>query len=249
MNNKPRPLKNKTALITGAIHRIGFAIAEELAQQGCAIILHYHTSSESAVIRAMKTLQRYGVKTRALRADLSDEREAGALFSSLRKTKNRVDFLVNNAGIFPPSRLSSVSIRELQKTLTVNAFSPLILCRDFARRTHKGVIINILDARINRYDLSHAAYQLSKNLLYHITKMLAIEYAPGIRVNGVAPGLILPPPGEKSDYLKKYRRNNLLNTHGDPADIARAVMFLIFTPFVTGEVITVDGGQNLTKKE
>ena len=129
--------------------------------------------------------------------------------------------------------------------IRINTLAPLLLSRSFAKQTKQGVIINFLDSRIVEYDAQHAAYHISKRSLFTITRMLALEFAPSIRVNAVAPGLILPPEGKDINYLKEHAQNNPLKCYGDPQDIADAVLFLIRSSFITGQVIFVDGGYHI----
>jgi pteridine reductase len=107
------------------------------------------------------------------------------------------------------------------------------------------VIINMLDCRITDYDRQHAAYHLAKRALFTLTKMLALEFAPGLRVNGVAPGLILPPAGKDRSYLEKLKSTNPLNAIGTVEQVVEAVRFLVNNEFITGQVIFIDGGRNL----
>jgi NAD(P)-dependent dehydrogenase (short-subunit alcohol dehydrogenase family) len=129
--------------------------------------------------------------------------------------------------------------------MQINAWAPLVLGRDFARVAGKGKIINLLDTRLCGYDFKHVSYILSKHSLYVLTRMMALEFAPGITVNAVSPGLILPPPGKDADYLLELARTLPLAMHGGPEDIVEAVLFLLRSDFITGQVINVDGGRHL----
>ncbi len=131
------------------------------------------------------------------------------------------------------------------KNIQVNAWVPFVLNREFARRAREGKIINLLDSRIDGFDWTHVSYILSKHVLSVLTRMTALEFAPRITVNGVAPGLILPPPGKDHGYLDQLTDTVPLQRHGDPRDIAEAVLYLLKNDFVTGEVIHVDGGRHL----
>ena len=156
-----------------------------------------------------------------------------------------VDILVNSASIFAPSRVLEFTADELAADLQVNALSPLLLSRGLAAQGRPGQIVNFLDARMVEYDEEHAAYHLSKRMLFSLTRMLALELAPQVRVNAVAPGLILPPPGQDESYLQALAHTNPLRRHGCAADIARAVVFLLHSDFITGQVIYVDGGRHM----
>ncbi len=138
-----------------------------------------------------------------------------------------------------------MSENDLFTNITVNAFAPLVVSRDFAKQCAEGAIVNLLDTRIVEYDRAHAAYHVSKRLFADFTRMTALEFAPRVRVNAVAPGLILPPEGKGEDYFFARVKEVPLGRHGAPEDVARAVIFLLESPFVTGQVVFVDGGQRL----
>ena len=143
--------------------------------------------------------------------------------------------------------MSNINTQELFHTLTVNTAAPLVLSQNFARQTEKGGIINILDSRIKRIDLNHVSYQLSKNMLFTLTEMMALEYAPDIKVNAVAPGMILSPVEKNQINQKKQHHRTLLHSQGCLSDITDAVLFFLSSSFITGEVIYVDGGQNIKR--
>jgi NAD(P)-dependent dehydrogenase (short-subunit alcohol dehydrogenase family) len=237
----------KTALITGGGHRIGRAIALSLAKEGVNCVLQSLPQSDAS--ETLEQISAKGVVAHGIRADFSKAGEAARIFSILRKRKIHVDFLINNASIFEESRLFDISADRMDATLAVNTFSPFILARDFARQAETGAIINILDTRIAGYDTGHAAYAISKTMLFHLTRMMALECAPGIRVNAVAPGIILPPPGEGPGYMRKIRKRTLLGTHGSLDNVTDSVLFLLKNDFITGETLFVDGGENLKRKQ
>lgn len=238
-------LKGKTALVTGATRRIGRAVACALAESKVNVVIHHHTAEGKDVDDVVAHVQGLGVKSWGLQADLSNIDEVGSFFEKTRDMAGGIDFLINNASIFVPSTLSTLTMQELNHTLMINAIAPLKLSQHFAQQTQEGCIVNMLDSRIKQYDLNHAAYQLSKNMLYHITEMMAIECAPHIRVNGVAPGLILPPEDKDEAFLQKQIHRNLLQRSGKMSDITDAVLFLLSNTFITGEILFIDGGQNI----
>lgn len=237
-------LNDKTALITGGAKRIGKSITLALANAGIKTIIHYNHSEKEANELSEK-INSSGNKSYAIQANLQNNNEALSLIENSLKYSNQIDFLINNASIFPASSFDNLSYEELLNTLQVNTFSPLFLSQQFKKyaRGNESAIINILDCRINNLDTKHAAYQLSKNMLATITKMMALEYAPNIRVNGIAPGLILPPPFKDKNYIIERYSSNLAKRAGTLNEITSTVLFLLSNQFITGEIINIDGGQ------
>lgn len=239
-------IKNKTALVTGGAKRIGRTIVLALAKSGVDVVVHYNNSGRDADDTVSEAAA-LGVRAWKIRADLSNGDAVRALIPEALNTAGRLDFLVNNASIFPESRLDDLDPDDLRATLDINAVTPLTLAGHFARSTAEGCIVNLLDSRIERLDMNHVAYQLSKNMLHTLTGMMAVAYAPGIRVNGVAPGLILPPTDIDVSYIKRRGVKTLLGRQGSPENIADAVLFLVSNDFVTGQVVIVDGGENIKR--
>ena len=144
-----------------------------------------------------------GVKAWTLQADLADPSARGGLVERAVEMAGPVDILVNNASIFPTNTLADMTWQDVTQNMQVNAMAPFLISRSFAAQGRSGAIVNILDTRVVHYDRIHAAYHLSKRALLTLTRMMALEFAPAIRVNAVAPGLILPPPGEDESYMQK----------------------------------------------
>jgi NAD(P)-dependent dehydrogenase (short-subunit alcohol dehydrogenase family) len=236
---------HKRALVTGGARRIGRAIALDLAEGGMDVVIHFKDAKSEAEA-LVREIEEKGRAAAAVCGDLSDPASASVLFEEAARRAGPIDVLVNNASIFDKSVLLEFSFEELAREISVNAFAPLELARAFSSQCAKGAIVNLLDSRMNSYDRHHAAYHLSKRMLYSITRMLALELAPAIRVNGVAPGLILPPPGEPQSYLTTHKKEYPLKRHGSPEGVAEAVRYLVGAEFVTGQVIFVDGGRHMT---
>lgn len=239
-------LEGKTALITGASKRIGRAVALAIARHGVNTVLHYRSSDQEAEALA-RELRSLGVDAWRLQADLAQPNEAEALFARAVDEAGRLDYLVNCAGVFPRGRLMDFAPEDLYGNLEVNAIAPLLLARGFAVQGREGAIVNFLDTRIVAYDREHVPYHLSKRMLFALTRMMAIEFAPDIRVNAVAPGLILPPEGEDETYLQRLAKTNPLNRYGALEGVAETVVFLLRSTFITGQVVFVDGGRHLTE--
>lgn len=237
-------LAGRTALVTGAAKRLGRAVALALAGAGADVIVHYFRSETEAAATAGQ-IERLGRRAWGLQADLAQTDAVASLTGRAFEAAGSVDLLVNNASIFPSVGLMEMTSAELAESIQVNAWAPLALCRDFAARGGSGDIVNLLDCRIVDYDRRHVAYHLSKRMLFSLTRMLAVELAPRIKVNAVAPGLILPPPGEDESFLARHADTNPLGRHGSEADVADAVVMLAANGFITGQVIFVDGGRHL----
>ena len=240
-----KSLKGKVALITGASKRIGRALAIALAEEGVNIIAHDHRALETETIKVCGEVEDCGAKSWKVIADLEKPEDYEPLLARALQTAGSLDILINNASIFSPGTLMDIGYSDLIHHLHVNAWTPFVLSREFARLVRRGTIINILDTKIAGYDREHAAYILSKHMLSIITRMCAMEFAPAVRVNAVAPGLILPPAGKDESYLDRLAEKVPLRKHGGPADIAEAVIYLIKSDFVTGQTIYVDGGRHL----
>jgi pteridine reductase len=244
MDDVHNSLAGRTALVTGAAKRLGRAIALALAQQGVNVVVHYH-QSERAARDLCEEIERVGASAWPLQGDLFDIQETQQLVEQAISQAGPLDILVNNASIFDKETLWETSERSLGRNLQIHTVAPLVLARAFARQGQPGHVVNLLDTRVTTYDREHASYHISKRALLTLTRMLALELAPRIAVNAIAPGLILPPAGLDEGYLQKLTHTNPLERHGDPADVAEAVLFLLRSRFVTGQILYVDGGYHM----
>jgi len=245
----PNKLKGRTALITGASKRIGRALAIALAEEGVNIVAHDRRALETETIKVCGEVKDCGAKSWKVLADLEKPEEYESLVAQALKAAGSLDFLINNASIFLPNTPMDVGFGDITRHLHVNAWAPFVLAREFARLAERGKIINLLDTRVTGYDRAHVAYVLSKKMLSTLTMMCALEFAPGFTVNGVAPGLILPPAGMDEYYLDRLARSVPLAKHGGPEDIAEAVIYLLKSDYVTGQILYVDGGRHLREEE
>ena len=157
---------------------------------------------------------------------------------------NSIDLLVNSAANFIQKNIEKTSDLELLDTININLMAPFILMREFKNKVNKGLIINILDERILRRVSTFSAYSISKSALAHLTELSAVSWGETIRVNGIAPGLILPPSGSGHDYLIKKAPNIPTKTHGITSDILRGLDYLLDSSFVNGEILFIDGGES-----
>ena len=244
MDGRELVLAGRKALVTGAARRIGRAIALSLAAGGADVVVHYRTSSKEAEATAGE-IQSLGRRAWTLRGDLADAGQAEALVARAIELAGPIDILINNASIIPRGGIMDLSPADLAENIQVHAMAPLQLSRALAAQGPAGDIVNMLDCRVAECGAACAAYHLSKRMLLAVTRMLALELAPKIKVNAVAPGLILPPPGQDESYLKRHASTNPLGRWGTVEDVAEAACFLVRSEFITGQVIFVDGGRNL----
>ncbi len=233
-----------TALITGGAQRIGREIALALAEDGFDIALHYQTSQPQAEATAQSIREKI-VECYLFQTDLSRQQEVLALMPAVRQKTKNLNILINNASLYEPSSLLDTNLALFHRLLDVNVQAPFLLSREFARWCKGGLIINLLDCHIAHHRSDHAMYLFTKKILATFTQMSAREWGPAVRVNGIAPGLILPPEGEDEDYLDKKAAFIPLQKRGGPTQICQAVKYLVDNDFVTGQILFVDGGEAL----
>lgn len=237
-------MSETTALVTGAARRIGREIAVSLAEEGVNVVIHYRSSDDEAA-ELRDELREVGVEAPLLQANLKDPSDLESLIPDATRKAGRIDYLVNNAAVFPRGSLEELEFEELVDNIRINSWAPFYLTRSFVETYEKGKVVNLLDTRVAGYDWDHAGYYFSKLLLARMTKMMALKFAPEFAVNGVAPGLITPPEGLDEEYLKKRTDRVPLKKRGRKGEVARAVVYLLRTSFVTGQILYVDGGRKL----
>ena len=244
-------MPEKVALITGGARRVGAAISRLLHQGGMDLMIHYRSSAEQA--RALQAdLNAVRADSVALlQADLLNAASLPAMVNETLQRFGRLDVLINNASSFFPTVVGEINEREWDDLMGTNLKTPLFLSQAAAphlRRNH-GCIVNIIDIHGDRPMRNYVVYSVAKGGLLALTRSLAAELGPEVRVNGVSPGAIIWPEDERwSDELARQRivQTTLLKRIGDPDDIARTVGFLVFdAPYITGQVIAVDGGRSI----
>jgi len=236
----------KTVFITGAAKRVGKTMALHLAAQGWNVAIHYNSSATEAELlkdelKASFPLQQFEI----FKANLNNTNEVESLIPQVLQAMQNIDLLINNASVFNPGNflLTDTSFLDLQ--MNVNFRAPFILTRDFARLVKKGLIINFVDTRIVNNKSNFAAYSLSKKALWELTKMTALELGPLIRVNAIAPGLMLPPEGKDGDYLWKLAENIAMKRPGGLNPILKSLDYMLSNDYLTGQLMFCDGGENL----
>lgn len=244
-----RTLKGKVVLITGAAHRIGAATARLLHRAGANIVLHYRNSADGARTLADELNALRSDSVTLIQGDLLNVSSLSQLVNKAHATWGRLDVLINNASTFYPTPIGQVSEEQWDDLMGTNLKAPFFLSQAAAPhlKTGGGCIINIVDIHADQPLREHPVYSMTKAGLAMMTKSLAAELGPKVRVNGIAPGAILWPENDMDDTIKaKILERTFLKRQGNPLDIARAALFLIRdADYTTGNILKVDGGRSL----
>ena len=243
--------RDPVALVTGAARRIGAAVASQLHEAGFRLVLHCHHSVDDALALCASMNSRRPGSAHVLIADLRKMEDITRLAADALALWGRMDALVNNASSFYPTPVGNIDERDWNDLIDTNLKSPLFLSQALtpALRRHKGCIVNMADVHAERPLAQHAVYCAAKAGNVMLTRSLAKDLAPDIRVNGIAPGAILWPQSEAQ--LSEERKQTIIGKialarAGNPSDIARTVRFLVVdAPYITGQIIAVDGGRTL----
>jgi pteridine reductase len=242
-------LESKVALVTGAARRVGAAIARRLHAAGANVVLHYRgAEAEAAQLEKELNAARAGSAVR-VKGDLLAPIAPQALVGAALQRYARLDFLVNNASAFYPTRLGEIEASHWEELIGSNLRAPLFLAQAAAPhlKLAGGALVNIADIHADRPLKGNVVYSMAKAGLVAHTRSLALELAPGVRVNAVAPGAIAwPEDGQfESEERKRIVATTPLARTGGAEDVAQAVHFLCSAPFVTGQVLAVDGGRSV----
>jgi len=238
----------KTALISGGAARIGAQIVRTLHENGYKVIIHCHQSEEIAQALCRELNSKRNSSAQVVVADLGDN-EA---IQKLTQTIKSLDLLVNNASVFYPTSTENSTIDDWDNIININLRAPFFLAMGLSKvlATSQGSIVNIIDIHSDRPLRNYSIYNISKAGLKMLTKTLAKEFAPDIRVNGISPGSILWPQNDSqlSEKEKLMMLDRIpLSRQGSPNDIAEAVLFLANSKYITGQVIQIDGGRSLNQ--
>jgi NAD(P)-dependent dehydrogenase (short-subunit alcohol dehydrogenase family) len=233
------------ALVTGGARRIGRTLSLALAEAGYDIAVHYRTSKPEAE-EAVADVVLKGRRAQAFQADLAVEGKAQALLERVAEAMGPVSLLVNNASVFREDSVQTMTRESWDAHMETNLRSPLALAQAFALQAPEGsLIVNLLDQRVWKPNPQFFTYALSKAALWAATRTLAQALAPRIRVNAVGPGPTLPSIHQAPEDFAAEAQNTPLERRATPEEIARAVLYLVDAPSVTGQMIAVDGGQHL----
>jgi NAD(P)-dependent dehydrogenase (short-subunit alcohol dehydrogenase family) len=239
---------SRTALITGAAHRIGRTLALDLAAIGWRVGLHCGASTETANDLAAR-IRASGGAAEVLPADLADTEAVAALLPRCAAALGAPVCLINNAATFHEDTLSSLAPEAWDRQLAVNLKAPIFLVKYFAEHLPEGAsgnVINIIDQRVWRPTPELFSYAVSKSGLWSATRMLAQALAPRIRVNAIGPGPVLKSTLQTDDEFRREYEATLLGRGSSPEEIAAAVRFILDAPAMTGQMIVLDGGQHLS---
>jgi NAD(P)-dependent dehydrogenase (short-subunit alcohol dehydrogenase family) len=237
--------QGKTALVTGGAVRVGRALTLALAQHGANVVVHYNSSADQAEETAAAA-RALGVAALTVQADIGAPEAVAELVRAVETTFGGVDILVNSASPFIRGRLQDTSLEQWHFVLGALLDGPLLLCQAFAPRMlaqGAGLIVNILDQAAFTPFPAYLAHSVGKHGLLGLTRSLASELAPLVRVNAIAPGPVLPPPGYTPEQTARIAAQPLLQRWGSPDDVVKALLYLIDAEYVTGEVLFVDGGE------
>ncbi|MCC6317715.1 MAG: SDR family oxidoreductase [Gemmatimonadaceae bacterium] len=232
------------ALVTGGGKRVGAVVAQALAGRGFRVAVHYNTSSEEA----RRTVAAIGHGAKAFGAELGDAEAPRRLVNDVMQAFGRLDVLVNSASNFIRAPIDRVDVETWNRILDVNLRAPFFLALEAAKQMREGgCIVNMSDLAAFEAWPDYIPHGVSKAGVTYMTRALATQLAPRVRVNAIAPGVVLLPDDASPEQSEQLRRSTPLRRHGSPEDVARAVLYLVDAEFVTGDVLFVDGGRHVRR--
>lgn len=240
-------LSGQTAVVTGGAVRVGRAISVALAGAGADVFVHYNRSRGPAEETA-EVLRSLGVRAVVGSANLSDPSSAVDLMAAAGDALGPVSLLVNSASGFPEDTIEDATLEGWARTIDLTLAAPVFLTQAFARslrRDRIGAVVNVTDVKTMTPYRERFSYTIAKGGIDTFTRAAALALAPRIRVNAVALGVILPPPGEGAEYLEALAASLPLERAGGTGPVTETVLFLLRNEFVTGEIVRVDGGAHL----
>jgi len=241
----PMLIPGKNALITGGAIRVGRAITLGLAKAGANVVINYHQDAEKAAHTAREA-EKFGVSVLTIQADISDWKQVKRMFAQIHRKLGPIDILVNNSSLLKPTPLPTNNIEAwlgVTGVLVNGAFYVSNLAAVDMLKKKQGVIVNMVDLTAWTAWPGFAAHVVGKSALLALTRQLAVDLAPHVRVNAIAPGPILTPVSYSNGKIKRIAARTLLSRWGTPEDISRTVNFLVESEYITAEFITVDGGE------
>jgi pteridine reductase len=241
-------LAGRVALVTGAGHRVGRALAVALGARGMHGLVHYHASAAGAE-ETVRLVARAGGSAEAIRANLGDAGEAERLADQAVAARGTLDVLVNSAAVMRRTPFGETSVESWDGMFALNLRAPYFLSQRAAPalRAARGSIINIADLAAFETWPAYVPHGITKSAVVQMTRALARVLAPEVRVNAIAPGVVLLPEGWSDEDAERLRATTPLGRLGSPEDVAGAMLYLLDAGYVTGEVITVDGGRHVRR--
>ncbi len=239
-------MKN-TTLITGGSQRIGKAICEKLAKEGYNIAIHYNKSKKQAISLKNK-FENYNIKVCCIKANLSNEKELKNLFIKVKKKIGIINCLINNASTFELDDINNINKKKWDYHLNTNVWAPIFLIQQFIKNLPKkidGNIINIVDQRVANLTPFFTTYTLTKSMMWSLTQTLAMSLAPKIRVNAIGPGPTLKSKRQTDAQFKRQYNSVPLKKSVNPSEIGDAVIYILKSQSLTGQLINIDSGQHL----
>jgi NAD(P)-dependent dehydrogenase (short-subunit alcohol dehydrogenase family) len=240
-------IEGKTALVTGGARRVGRVLAVGLARAGADVVIDYHKSADEAQ-DTVREIEAMGRRAIAVQADVSSQNDVSRLIDTAAARMGGLDILVNSASIFQRKAVLEISADEWDRVMAINLRGPFLMSQAAApvmKQRGAGVIVNIVDLSALQPWPSYAHHSVSKAGLLHLTKILARALGPAIRVNAIAPGTVLPPDGYDGDDSGGGPERRILERSGTPEDVLDALLYLVRSDFITGDVMIVDGGRSL----
>jgi pteridine reductase len=236
----------KVALVTGGAVRVGRALSLGLAEAGYDVVVHFHESEQAARAVALK-VEALGGRATHVGGDLSRGADAERVVAAGAEAFGRLDLLVNSAASFDAAPLLEVDEERWDRVMALNLKGPFLTVRAAAPmlRQARGSVVNMLDLSAFQPWVDYPHHAVSKAGLLHLTRIMARALAPDVRVNAIAPGTVLPPEDFDDRARRRERARTLVGELGTPQDVLRTVLFLAASPFITGEVVVVDGGRSL----
>lgn len=239
-------MNSPAVLITGAGTRLGSVFARHMASQGYDLALHCNTSKIGAR-QLSEELQQAGRQCQVFSQDFNETFDADVFLAEIQVRFPNLECIINNASAYEPAQAQNTSRELLESQFRVNFFTPFLLAGSFKRLFGKGNIINILDNKIAYNQYQYAAYLLSKKSLEDFTRLSALEFAPHIRVNGIAPGVTLPGVTRGDSYVNWRIEGIPLARQGEDTNLTTALSYILQNDFVTGQILFVDGGESLNQ--
>ncbi len=236
----------KTALVTGGAHRLGASMTLDLARRGWNMWIHYNGSRDEALALAAR-VEALGRQARCVQADLADAGGADALVQGL--SPEPPSLIVHSASVWSEDTAANATAETWERSHRLHSWTAVVLAKALARwsaEEGQGHLVTLLDARLRDRDAGHFSYAFAKRELALLTRYLAAEYAPAVRVNGIAPGMVLRDKATSpAEWARMGRDYVPLKRPGKPADAVKALRFLVDNAYVTGQILAVDGGRHL----